>query len=178
MQVIKVWVQKLLGAVISKSASVVKPRKLNCQGSSLRGLGRSLTILNRRSHLFFKDFIYLLLEKGERREKGRKETLTCKRYIDGSLSYASIWRPGPQPGHVPWSGMKTAAFRFAGGHSIPWATPCPMSLASCFLKRSKIILYLFSYKDSWNYINLIPWRIWSILILRLSTENFVISKSQ
>ena len=43
---------------------------------------------------FFKDVIYLFLERGERRERGR-ETSVC-----GCLSSAPNWGPGLQPKHV------------------------------------------------------------------------------
>ena len=48
----------------------------------------------------FRDFIYLLLERGEERKKGR-ETSLCKRYMIGCLSHAPNWGPGLQPKHVP-----------------------------------------------------------------------------
>ena len=49
------------------------------------------------SYLLFlkKDFIYLLLERREGRERG-KETSVC-----GFLLHASYWGPGPHPRHVP-----------------------------------------------------------------------------
>ena len=65
---------------------------------------------------FFKDFIYLFLERGEGREK-RKEPMY------GSLSHAPYWGPGPQPRHVPWLGIQPATLWFAGWHSIHLATP-------------------------------------------------------
>ena len=51
---------------------------------------------------FLKDFIYLFLERGEGRERGR-ETSMC-----GCLSRAPYWGPGPQPRHVPWLGIYPA----------------------------------------------------------------------
>ena len=47
------------------------------------------------SFFFFEDFIYLFLERGEGKEKGR-ETSMC-----GCLSRAPYWGPGLQPRHVP-----------------------------------------------------------------------------
>ena len=43
--------------------------------------------------LFFKDVVYLFLERGEGREKG---TSVC-----GCLSCAPFWGPDPQPRPVP-----------------------------------------------------------------------------
>ena len=40
---------------------------------------------------FFKDFIYLFLERGEERERN----------MCGCLLRAPHWGPGPQPKHVP-----------------------------------------------------------------------------
>ena len=45
--------------------------------------------------LFIFDFIYLFLDRGEGREKGR-ETSMC-----GCFSRAPYWGPGPQPRHAP-----------------------------------------------------------------------------
>ena len=44
---------------------------------------------------FFKDFIYLFLERGEGKERAR-ETSVC-----GCLLHAPYWGPGRQPRHVP-----------------------------------------------------------------------------
>ena len=62
---------------------------------------------------FFKNFIYLFLE----RKRGR-ETLMC-----GCLSGTPYWGPVPQPRHVPRLGIELATLWFAGWHSIHWATP-------------------------------------------------------
>ena len=59
--------------------------------------------------------IYLFLDRGEGREQGT-ETSTC-----GCLSHAPYWRPGPQPRHVTWLGIKPVTFRFTGWHSVHWA---------------------------------------------------------
>ena len=48
-----------------------------------------------KSWSFFYDFIYLFLERGERRKKER-ETSMC-----GCFSSAPYWGPGLQPRHVP-----------------------------------------------------------------------------
>ena len=67
---------------------------------------------------FFKNlFIYLFLERGEGRERGR-ETSMC-----GCLSHTFHWGPGPQPRHVPWLGIEPVTLWFADWHSIHWATP-------------------------------------------------------
>ena len=68
-----------------------------------------------------KYFIYLFLERGERRKKGR-ETSMCKGNI-GCLSHAPSWGPGPQPRHVPWLGIEPVAFQFTGWCLVHWATP-------------------------------------------------------
>ena len=49
---------------------------------------------------FFLGFIYLLLERGEEREKGR-ETSMCRSYVISCLSHAPNWGSGLQPRHVP-----------------------------------------------------------------------------
>ena len=65
----------------------------------------------------FKDFIYLFLERGEGRKRG-KETPVC-----GCLSSTPYWGPGLQPRHVPWLGIEPVTLWFAGWCSIPWAPP-------------------------------------------------------
>ena len=67
--------------------------------------------------VFFKGFIYLFLERGERRRKGRERKSLC-----GCLSHAPHWGPGSQPRHVPWLGVKMVTLCFAGQRSIHWAT--------------------------------------------------------
>ena len=67
--------------------------------------------------LFFKDFIYLFLERGWGREKG-KETSVC-----GFLLCAPYWGPGLQPRHVPWLGIEWVILWFTDLHLIYWATP-------------------------------------------------------
>ena len=68
-------------------------------------------------NIFFKDFIYLILERGEGKEKGR-ETSMC-----GCLLRAPYWGPGLHPRHVPWLGIEPVTLWFAGQCSIHWATP-------------------------------------------------------
>ena len=64
---------------------------------------------------FFKDFIYLFLERGEERERN----------IDVWLPLVSQPHrgPSPQPRHVPRPGIKPATLWFTGRHSVHWATP-------------------------------------------------------
>ena len=46
--------------------------------------------------LFYEDFIYLFLERGEGKEKEGRETSVC-----GCFSCTPSWGPGLQPGHMP-----------------------------------------------------------------------------
>ena len=41
----------------------------------------------------------------------------------GCLSHIPYWGPGPQPGYVPWLGIKPGNLWFTGWHSMHWATP-------------------------------------------------------
>ena len=68
--------------------------------------------------IFFKDFIYLFLHRGEGWEKQREKISMC-----GCLLHAPYWGPGLNPRHVPWLGIELATLGFAGQHSIHWATP-------------------------------------------------------
>ena len=61
-------------------------------------------------------FIYFL-ERGEGREKDRGKAPMCSH-----LSCIPHWGPGLQPRHVSILGIKQAYLRFAGPHSIHWAT--------------------------------------------------------
>ena len=68
-------------------------------------------------------FIYLkILFTCFQRKRGR-ETSVC-----GCLSHTSYWRPGPQPRHVPWLGIKPATLWFACWCSILWPTPARADL--------------------------------------------------
>ena len=80
---------------------------------------------------FFKDFIYLFLDRGVGREKERE------RNINVWLPLVHSRGPGPQPRHVPWLGIEPATLWFAGRHSINWAT---QARAACY-----IFVYLSDY---------------------------------
>ena len=67
---------------------------------------------------FFKDFIYLFLEKGEGRVKERERSINMWMPVTCSPLGA-----GPQPRHVPWLGIEPATLWFAGQCSIHWAAP-------------------------------------------------------
>ena len=73
------------------------------------------------THWYFlkKDCIYLFLERGEEREKGRERNIS----VWLPLVRHPHWGPGPQPRHVPWLGIKPATPWFTGRHSIHWAAP-------------------------------------------------------
>ena len=73
---------------------------------------------------FLTDIIYLFLERGEGRERGRDISM-C-----GFLSCATYWGPCLQPRHVPWLGIKLMTLWLAGWCSIHWVT---MSRAIYFL---------------------------------------------
>ena len=70
------------------------------------------------SKIFWKDFAYLVLERGEGREKERE------RNINVWLPLVHPHRgPSPQPRQVPWLGSEPVTLWFAGWHSIHWVTP-------------------------------------------------------
>ena len=50
----------------------------------------------------------------------------------GCLSRAPYWGPSPQPRHVSWLGIELATLRFAGRHSVHWATPARADVLICF----------------------------------------------
>ena len=56
---------------------------------------------------FFKDFIYLFLERGEGREKERERNINV-----WLLLHTPHWGPGPQPRHVPWLWIELATLWF------------------------------------------------------------------
>ena len=53
---------------------------------------------------FLKDFIYLLLKRGGRREKKSEKHQCMRGTLISCLSHTPNWGPGPQPRHVPWVG--------------------------------------------------------------------------
>ena len=70
--------------------------------------------------IFFKDFIYLFLERG----KGGGKKHQCV-----LASHATPHRvPGPQPRHVLWLGIELLTLQFAGQRLIHWATPARADL--------------------------------------------------
>ena len=78
------WVSHSFTAICSKR----KKKKRKNEGEKRRQKG-----LSGLSILFFKDFIYLFLERGEGRERGR-ETSACS-----CFSWDPYWVPGLQPRH-------------------------------------------------------------------------------
>ena len=55
-------------------------------------------------NIFKEDFVYLLVERGERSEKERERNmLEIHRSV---ASHAPNWGPGWQPRHVPWPGVE------------------------------------------------------------------------
>ena len=72
--------------------------------------------------LVLKDFIYLFLEQGERREKERERNIDVRgRHGSVASSTHPNWGPNPQPRHAPWSGIEPATFHFAGWRPTNWA---------------------------------------------------------
>ena len=72
----------------------------------------------------FKDFIYLLLERRETREKERERNIDVWEITSiGCFSHPPNWGPGPKPRHVPWLRIEPATFWFAGRHSEHWTIP-------------------------------------------------------
>ena len=73
-----------------------------------------MTVLS--SFFFLRFFVYLLLERGEGREKERERNINVWEIHRVVASHTPpIWGPGTQPRHVPWLGIKPAAtFWFAG----------------------------------------------------------------
>ena len=95
--------------------------------------------------IFKKDFTYIFLERGEGKERER-ETAMC-----GCLSCAPYWRPGLQPRHVPWLGIKSATLWFTGWNSIHWATPAMALLV--FLNTPPLPSYPHTLLQSGNHQN-------------------------
>ena len=73
--------------------------------------------------VFFFNFIYLFLERGEGGRKRGRETSMC-----GCLLSTPNWGPGLQPRHVPWLGIEPVTLWFTGWHSVYWATPARATL--------------------------------------------------
>ena len=126
----------------------------------------------------FKDFVYLFLERGEGREKGR-ETSMC-----GCLSCAPTWGPGPQPRHVPWLGIKPATLCFAVQCSIYWVTPARglsifsiNALVPCPLKKAQIVgktgVSILSCVTLGKFLNLSgpPFLIYKVGIIKATTTS-------
>ena len=78
-------------------------------------------LLNFLMWLFFKDFIYLFLERGREEEKEGN--------INGWLLLTRpLWGPGPQLRSGPWLRIEPATLCLSGRHSIYWATPASVHL--------------------------------------------------
>ena len=69
---------------------------------------------------FKKDFIFLVLERGEGQEKGR-ETQMC-----GCLSHAPYWGPDLQSRHVLLMGIEPVILWFTGRHWAPARSGIPL----------------------------------------------------
>ena len=84
----------MLGAHRGQCGTRDSPEKIT-QNPTVLPLFTLLNIQSVQLQVFFKDFIYLFLERGEGKEKER-ETSMC-----GCVSHAPYWGPGLQPRHGP-----------------------------------------------------------------------------
>ena len=66
-------------------------------------------------HFWKKDFIYLLLERGERREEEERDSNVQEITSIGCLLHAPSWEPGPQSRHVLWLGINWIPFSSQAG---------------------------------------------------------------
>ena len=79
---------------------------------------------------FFKDFIYLFLERRGRREKNID---VWDKHPSVASCNAPNCRPAPQPRHMPWPGIELVTFPYAGWHPTHWASPVRAVLPGWFL---------------------------------------------
>ena len=78
----------------------------------------------KKIYLFY--FIYLFLERGEGRVRGRETSMW------GCLLHVPYWGPGLQSRLVRWLGIGPTILLFAGQHSVYWATPARAKVAFFF----------------------------------------------
>ena len=93
---------------------------------------------------FFKDFIYLFLEKGR---EGEREGEKHQRMV---ASHARpYWGPGLQPRCVPRLGIEPATLCFTGMCSVHWATPTRANVIYFCFKWSyvRVQKYVLNYKN-------------------------------
>ena len=83
---------------------------------------------------FFKDFIYLFLERGK---EGKREREKYQHVVASHV--APHWGPGPQPRHVPWLGIEPA-------------TPGFIAQAQSTELHQPGLLFLLIFKN-WDIIN-------------------------
>ena len=69
---------------------------------------------------FFKDFIYLLLERGR---EGERNISVQDIHRLSPLTHPQAGDLALQPRHVPWPGTELVTLWFAGRRSTHWATP-------------------------------------------------------
>ena len=72
------------------------------------------------SGFFFLRFYLFIFREGGKEGEREGEKYRC--VAASHIPHAPYWRPGPQPRHVPWPGIKLATCWFTGLHSIHWAT--------------------------------------------------------
>ena len=118
--------------------------------------------------LFFKDFIYLFLERGregEREREGEKHPCVVASCVSPTGDMAS------NPGMCPSLGIKPVTLWFAGQHSIHWATP---TRAAVMLNK---LLHVRSLKNKKIKHFILPSLILSsVVFLSLCRSKFLIRK--
>ena len=73
--------------------------------------GRWVNTSKKLKYFFFLNFIYLFLDTGEERKRGRETS------VYGCFSRIPYWGHGLQPRHVPQLGIEPATLWFTGQHS-------------------------------------------------------------
>ena len=99
----------LLNSIDSDSFSASPDLSGDQDYFSLANYCKLYTYLLSKFSLFFKDFIYLFLERGKGRRKRGREKSMCKRNIISLLLQAPNWEPGQNQVHG-----NLVTFHFAG----------------------------------------------------------------
>ena len=95
---------------------------------------------------FLRFYLFILREKGREKEQERNTDMQ-KKYWSIACCTPPDQGPGPQPRHLPWQGIETVTFWFAGWYPTHWAMPARPPVKFFKEIEQKILKFVWNHKS-------------------------------